>query len=140
MGILGDGARLIGEAWKAPRPGFAESIKQSADAAEAANRMRAGGGVDGLNGVSANPFENLAAMNSMARGSGTVVSVAPTGEELGGAAVYLVVFDVVADGMDAPVRREHRQVISAAALGNFQVGSVMPVRFSPDDPSAFMIG
>lgn len=140
MGILDDAGRLMGEARKAPRPSIAESLKLSADAAEQANRIQAGGGVNGLNGVSANPFDNLNAMNALTRGSGTVVSLDETGEQINGARVYRVVFDVTADGVDAPVRREHRQLIAAAALGIWQPGSVLPVRFDPADESVVMIG
>ena len=87
-----------------------------------------------MNGVSYNPFENMAAMNAGVKGSATVVSLVDTGTKLADTPVYDVTMDVVADGQPG-FRTVHRQVIAAAALGNWQAGKVLPVRFDPNDAS-----
>ncbi|MEO6116713.1 MAG: hypothetical protein ABIP33_10035 [Pseudolysinimonas sp.] len=118
-----------------PRKPFGERIKDAADGAEAAVAMQkaaAAGAPTGANGVSFNPFENMAAMNAGVRGSATVVSMVDTGTKLADTPVYDVTMDVVADGQPG-FRAVHRQVIAAAALGNWQAGKVLPVRFDPND-------
>lgn len=139
MGVFDDLGRLWDASRQQPRPGFAEGLKQAADAAEAANRMRANGGAEGVNGVSFNPFENAAAMATMTRGTGTVVELRDTGEKFDTATIYDVTFDVVADGHPG-FRVVHRQMIAAAALGNWQPGKTLPVRFDPADTSQIIIG
>ncbi len=141
MGVLDDMGRLWDARSDTPRPGFAGSIKQAADAAEAARAMQAAGGVAaaGANGVSANPFENLAAMNSMMRGIGTVTKLADTGGKLDTASIYDVTFDVTSD-THAPFTVVHRQVVATAALNNWQVGKTLPLRFDPADLAQVIIG
>ena len=53
--------------------------------------------------------------------------------------VYDVTLNVVADG-HAPFEVVHRQMIAAAALGNWQVGKMLPVRFDPANPTQVTIG
>lgn len=139
MGVFDDLGRLWDASKQQQRPGFSEGIKQAADAAEAANRMRATGGATGMNGVSFNPFENAAAMNAMSRGTGTVVALTDTGEKFDTTTIYDVTFDVVADGHPG-FRVVHRQMIAAAALGNWQPGKTLPVRFDPANPTQVIIG
>ena len=139
MGVFDDFGRLWDASKQNTRPGFAEGIKQAADAAEAANRMRAAGAPQGVNGVSFNPFENAGAMAAMTRGSGTVVELKDTGERFDTATIYDVTFDVAADGHPG-FRVVHRQLIAAAALGNWQPGAVLPLRFDPKDTSQVVIG
>jgi hypothetical protein len=95
-------------------------------------RAAAAGAPTGANGVSFNPFENMAAMNVGVKGSAAVVSLVDTGSKLADTPVYDVTMDVVADGQPG-FRAVHRQVIAAAALGNWPPGKVVPVRFDPND-------
>ncbi|MES1212207.1 MAG: hypothetical protein ABUT11_01525 [Leifsonia sp.] len=135
MGVLDDMGRLWDASQQMPKQSFADKMKLAADGAEASAAMQkaaAAGAPTGANGVSFNPFENMAAMNAGVRGSATVVSLADTGTKLADTPVYDVTMDVVADGHPG-FRTVHRQVIAAAALGNWQAGKVLPVRFDPDD-------
>jgi hypothetical protein len=141
MGMLDDMGRLWDASQKNARPTFSQGMAASADAAEAANAMRAAmaDGQAGLNGVSANPFENMAAMNTMARGQGTVAKIDDTGQKLDTAGIYDVTMNVTSDEHPA-FTVVHRQAIAAAALGNWQIGKMLPVRFDPAKPTDVMIG
>jgi len=135
MGVLDDMGRIWDASQQMPKQSFADKMKIAAEGAEASAAMQkaaAAGGPTGMNGVGYNPFENMAAMNAGVKGSATVVSLADTGTKLAGASVYDVTMDVVADGQPG-FRTVHRQVIAAAALGNWQAGKVLPVRFDPND-------
>jgi hypothetical protein len=135
MGVLDDMGRIWDASQQMPKQSFADKMKIAAEGAEASAAMQkaaAAGGPTGMNGVGFNPFENMAAMNAGVKGSATVVSLADTGTKLAGASVYDVTMDVVADGQPG-FRTVHRQVIAAAALGNWQAGKVLPVRFDPND-------
>ena len=135
MGVLDDMGRIWDASQQMPKQSFADKMKIAAEGAEASAAMQkaaAAGGPTGMNGVGFNPFENMAAMNAGVKGSATVVSLADTGTKLAGASVYDVTMDVVADGQPG-FRTVHRQVIAAAALGNWQTGKVLPVRFDPND-------
>lgn len=132
MGVLDDMGRIWGASRRMPRTPYGKRISDIADAAELAASMAKAGPLAPVNGVSYNPFENMAAMNAGVRGSGTVAAIADTGEKISGASVFDVTFDVVADGQSG-FRAVHRQLIAAAALGNWQVGKVLPVRFDPTD-------
>ena len=137
MGVLDDMGRLWDASRQMPKKSFSDKMKDAADGAEAAAAMQkaaAAGAPTGLNGVGFNPFENMAAMNAGVRGSGTVAAIADTGQKIAGASVYDITLDVVADGQPG-FRATHRQLIAAAALGNWQVGKVLPVRFDPNDAS-----
>ena len=134
MGVLDDMGRLWDASTQMPRKPFGERISDAAAAAETAAAMAKAGAPAPVNGVSYNPFENMAAMNAGVRGSGTVAAIADTGQKIDGASVYDITLDVVADGQPG-FRAVHRQLIAAAALGNWQVGKVLPVRFDPDDAS-----
>jgi len=62
-------------------------------------------------------------------------SIVDTGRKFDRTSIYDVTLDVVADG-HAPFQVVHRQMIAAAALGNWQPGKVLPVRFAPAAPAA----
>jgi len=135
MGVLDDMGRLWDASQQMPKQSFADKMKLAADGAEASAAMQkaaAEGGPTGMNGVGYNPFENMAAMNAGVKGSATVVSMVDTGTKLADTPVYDVTMDVVADGQPG-FRAVHRQVIAAAALGNWQAGKVLPVHFDPND-------
>jgi len=135
MGVLDDMGRLWDASRDMPKQSFADKMKLAADGAEASAAMQkaaATGGPTGMNGVSYNPFENMAAMNAGVKGSATVVSMVDTGTRIADTPVYDVTMDVVADGQPG-FRAVHRQVIAAAALGNWQAGKVLPVHFDPND-------
>jgi hypothetical protein len=135
MGVLDDMGRLWDASREMPKQSFADKMKLAADGAEASAAMQkaaAAGGPTGMNGVSYNPFENMAAMSAGVKGSATVVSMVDTGTKIADTPVYDVTMDVVADGQPG-FRAVHRQVIAAAALGNWQAGKVLPVRFDPND-------
>ena len=140
MGVLNDVWRLI-KAGGRERANidYAESLRQSADLAEAMAGTNPGG-PGGTHGAAApNPFTNLEFMRQAIPVAGTVVALAPTDQVLGGTPIYAVELDVLRDG--APVyRTTYRTVIAAGALHNWQPGKVLPFRVSPTDPHALMLG
>ena len=144
MGLIEDAGRIWDVSKKNSRPGLVDGIKQAADAAEAAQAMKeqmaANGGVpQGVNGQSFNPFENMQGMAAATRGTGTVTKLVDTKEKFQEASIYDVTFNVVSDS-HAPFDVVHRQMISAAALGNWQVGKTLPVRFDPANLTQVTIG
>jgi len=144
VGLIEDAGRIWDVSKKNTRPGLIDGIKQAADAAEAAQAMKeqmaANGGVpQGVNGQSFNPFENMQAMAAATRGTGTVVKLVDTKEKFQEASIYDVTFNVVSDSHPA-FEVVHRQMISAAALGNWQPGKTLPVRFDPANPTQVTIG
>jgi hypothetical protein len=139
MGVFDDVGRIWDASKNNPRPGLAEGIGMAADAAEAAKAMQAAGVPQGVNGQSFNPFENMQGMAAATRGTGTILKLVDTREKFQEAAIYDVTFNVVSDG-HAPFEVVHRQMISAAALGNWQVGKTLPVRFDPANPTQVTIG
>ncbi|MBX3195784.1 MAG: hypothetical protein KF727_11895 [Microbacteriaceae bacterium] len=144
MGMLDDLGRIWDASKDNPRPGLAEGLSMAADAAEGAQRMReqlaATGGVpQGVNGQSFNPFENMQGMAAATRGTGTVVSIVDTGEKFQEASIYDVTLDVKSD-THPDFQVVHRQMIAAAALGNWQPGKMLPVRFDPANLTQVTIG
>lgn len=144
MGVFDDVGRIWDASKQNPRPGLVEGIAKAADAAEAAAAMQAqinanGGGVPGMNGQSFNPFENMQGMAAATRGTGTVKTIVDTGEKFQEASIYDVTFDVVSDS-HPPFEVTHRQMIAAAALGNWQPGKMLPVRFDPANLTQVTIG
>jgi hypothetical protein len=144
MGVFEDMGRIWDASKNNPRPGMVQGISMAADAAEQAQAMKeamaANGGVpQGVNGQSFNPFENMQGMAAATRGQGTVTKIADTGEKFDTASIYDVTMNVVADG-HAPFEVVHRQMIAAAALGNWQVGKMLPVRFDPANLTQVTIG
>ena len=103
-------------------------------------QMAANGGVpQGVNGQSFNPFENMAGHGGGDARNGHGHEAGDTGEKFDDATIYDVTFDVVSDGHPA-FEVVHRQMISAAALGNWQLGKTLPVRFDPANPTQVTIG
>jgi hypothetical protein len=144
MGVFEDMGRIWDVSKQQKRPGIAEGLAQAADAAEAAQRMQqemaANGGVpQGVNGMSFNPFENMQGMAAATRGSATVVKIEDSGEKFQEASIYNVMLDVTSD-THPPFQVVHKQMIAAAALGNWQPGKVLPVRFDPANTSQVTIG
>ena len=139
MGMFDDVGRIWDASKSNPRPGLADSLKQAADAAEAAKAMQAAGGPVGVNGQSFNPFENMQGMAAATRGSATVAKLEDTGEKFQEASIYAVTLGVTSDTAP-PFQVVHKQMIAAAALGNWQVGKVLPVRFDPANTSQVTIG
>jgi hypothetical protein len=144
MGAFEDMGRIWDVSKKNKRPGLVDGLKQAADAAEGAQAMReqlaATGGVpQGVNGQSFNPFENMQSMAAATTGTGTIAKREDTGEKFDTAKIYDVTFDVVSDTAP-PFQVVHRQMISAAALGNWQPGKTLPVRFDPANTSQITIG
>jgi hypothetical protein len=144
MGAFEDMGRIWDVSKKNKRPGLVEGIKQAADGAEAAQAMKeqlaATGGVpEGVNGQSFNPFENMQGMAAATRGTGTISKLEDTGEKFDTSKIYDVTFDVVSD-TEPPFQVVHRQMISAAALGNWQPGKTLPVRFDPANTSQVTVG
>ena len=139
MGVLDDMGRIWDASKNNPRPGLVQGIGMAADAAEAAKAMQANGVPQGVNGQSFNPFENMQGMAAATRGTGTVAKLTDTGEKFQEASIYDVTLDVVSD-TQAPFQVVHRQMIAAAALGNWQVGKTLPVRFDPANLTQVTIG
>jgi hypothetical protein len=144
MGAFEDVGRIWDASKKNPRPGLIAGLSQAADAAEAAQAMKeqlaASGGVPpGVNGQSFNPFENMQNMAAATRGTGTITKLVDTTEKFQEASIYDVTFNVVSDS-HPPFEVVHRQMISAAALGNWQPGKTLPVRFDPANLSQVTIG
>lgn len=144
MGVFDDVGRIFDASKNSPRPGLVDGIKQAADAAEKAQEMKAnlaatGGVPQGVNGQSFNPFENMQGMAAATRGTGTITKLVDTKEKFQEASIYDVTFNVVSDSHPA-FEVVHRQMISAAALGNWQVGKTLPVRFDPANLTQVTIG
>lgn len=144
MGVFDDVGRIYDASKHNKRPGLIDGIKQAADAAEGAQAMReqmaATGGVpQGVNGQSFNPFENMQGMAAATRGTGTIAKIEDTGEKFETSKIYDVTFDVVSDTAP-PFQVVHRQMISATALGNWQPGKTLPVRFDPANTNQITIG
>lgn len=144
MGAFEDMGRIWDVSKKNKRPGLAEGLSQAADAAENAQAMREqlasiGGVPQGVNGQSFNPFENMQGMAAATSGTGTIAKIEDTGEKFDTAKIYDVTFEVVSDTAP-PFTVVHRQMISAAALGNWQPGKTLPVKFDPANTSQVTIG
>jgi hypothetical protein len=142
MGILDDLGRIADASKDNPRPGLADGLKQAADAAEQARAYREAGttAAAAVGGApSFNPFQNAAAMNSAVRGTGTVKALADSGQKFETTTIYDVTLEVTLDG-EAPYEVVHRQLIAAAAIGNWQPGKTITLRVDPTDKTKVMLG
>lgn len=140
MGVIGDIFRLMrGEVRQSANIDYAANLKHSADLADQFAGADPNQPLGTHGAASANPFTNMTAYGSMLQGSGTVVSLAPTGAEVTGTPVYAVVLDVVVPGRD-PYRTTYQTVLAQAALPKWQPGASYPFRVSPTDPHALMLG
>lgn len=144
MGILDDMGRLFDVAAKQPKqPGFRESVANAADMAEQAQAYKesyeaaAAGGTAGAPGF--NPLLNAAAYSTAKRGSGVVKAIVDTGQKFETTTIYDITLEVTLDG-ESPYEVVHRQMIAAAALGNWQPGKVLPIRVDPNDKTKVMLG
>lgn len=137
MGMLDDLFRL-GKAGmqQSATTDYAANLKASADLAEAYAR----GDLEGTHGsASANPFTNMSMYASMMPGTATVIDLVDTGKRLDVDTIYAVELEVVVPDQP-PYRTIYKTVIAAPALIHWRVGSSMPVRVSPTDPTALMLG
>lgn len=140
MGILDDLGRLVGNGLTTPRPDYAESMKKAADLSDQAKAGTAGAdAMAAAGGYGANPFANLAAMNAAIPGSGVVTALTDTGQKFETTTIYDVGLTVTIDG-EPPFPVVHRQMIAAAALGNWQVGKTISLRVDPKDKTQVMLG
>lgn len=140
MGVFNDLFRLVKAGVKETvNTDYAANLRQSADLAEQFAGVQPGAPTGTHGAAGANPFANMAAYNSMVRGSATVVSITDTGTTLVDTPIYEVVFDMNLPGI-APYRTTYKTVIAAAALPQWQPGCLQTVRASAEDPSAVMLG
>jgi hypothetical protein len=141
MGMLDDYERIKAATAGKPRVGFAQGLHQAADAAEAAQAYKAAAEAaqGAAGGYGANPLANLAAMNAATPASGVVKALVDTGQKFETTTIYDVTLQVTVDGQ-APYEVVHRQMIAAAALGNWQVGKTIGLRVDPNDKTQVMIG
>jgi hypothetical protein len=72
-------------------------------------------------------------------GTATVIALADTGTMLNNAPVMEIDLTVQVPGRE-PYGVKHRQLVSFAALGNFQPGKTFPVHVDQQDPSKIVIG
>ena len=140
MGVFRDLFRLTKAGLEQTvRTDYVGNLRQSADLAEQFAGVQPGD-VTGTHGAAtANPFLNMTRYGSMIQGSGRVVSLADSGGRIGDEVIYAVEFDVTLPGAD-PYRATYKTVIAEAALHGWQPGAVLPVRVSPDDRTAIMLG
>jgi len=111
-----------------PRPSMMEGIRaanEAMDAVQASGMMNPGG--------------SAALYSGGIAGSATIDSLADTGMFVNEAPVLELTMTVTIPGRP-PYPVKHRQLVSHAALGRFQPGSVLPVKVSPQDPNQLMIG
>lgn len=141
MGMLDDFNRIKAATGDKPKVGFRESLSNAADAAEAVKAYQdaAATAQAAAGGYGANPFGNLAAMNAAKPGSGLVKALVDTGQKFETTTIYDVTFEVTVDG-EPPYEVVHRQMIAAAALGNWQPGKVVGLRVDAQDKTQVMLG
>jgi hypothetical protein len=72
-------------------------------------------------------------------GNATVTAISDTGTMMNNAPVMELDLSVTVPGRD-PYPVKHRQIVSAAALNNFQPGKTFSVRVDQQDPSKLIIG
>ena len=116
-----------------PRPSMLEGVRAANEAFDQAQVLQQQAG-----GV-ANPAGQAMLYQTGIQGSATVVSVADTGMFVNEAPVLLLELQVSVPGRE-PYTVTHKQLVSHAALANFQPGKTFPVRVSPQDPTELIIG
>lgn len=136
MGVVNDVFRLMRAGFKqSAQTNYAENLRQSADLAEQFSN-----GIPVTHGAAgANPFANMAAYAGMIQGSGTVRGLRATGQVIAGTSVYLVDFEITLPDR-ASYQAQYQTVIAQAALPNWQPGAMYPLRVSPEDQNAIMLG
>jgi hypothetical protein len=136
MGMFKDFKEIRRRAATQPKLGLRTGMKATIQAMDQADAFTSQLGSEGL---SDDPLANMMALSQGIQGSGEVVATRGTGEETMGTPVYDVDLVVTVTGRE-PYQVTHRQMIAAAALGNWKTGTIYPVRVSPTDPSQVMIG
>jgi hypothetical protein len=142
MGMFKD----MGDAFKVIRSDELKDLKRKADAQPKVSMM------DGLKlanqAVDQAPMwqQQGAMVGGMANtysmgiaGTATVKALADTGTMLNNAPVMDIDLTVQVPGRE-PYDVKHRQLVSFAALGNFQPGKSFPVHVDQQDPSKIVIG
>ena len=145
MGVFDDVGRILDASEGTPKVGLTDGIKNAADAAEQMKLWQQRAAAGAASGATAgapsfNPFENMAAYGNAIPGSGVVTALTDTGQKFETTVIYDVALDVTLnDGTPAyPV--VHRQMIAAAALGNWQPGKVITLRVDPANKTQVMLG
>ncbi|WP_394940664.1 hypothetical protein [Psychromicrobium sp. YIM B11713] len=136
MGVFGDILRLM-KAGQQQRHNtdWRENLRQSADLSE---QLAAQPAVN--HGISAaNPFAAMTLYAGMLQGSGTVLALHRTSQDLLGSPIYTVELELSFPGQPN-YRASYQTMIAEAALHNWKVGAKLPFRVSPDDPNALMLG
>jgi hypothetical protein len=145
MGMFKD----LGDAFKVIKSDELKDLKRKADAQPKVSML------DGLKlanqAVDQAPMwqQQAAEMGAMANGGGTyatgiagqatVNSLADTGTLVNSAPVMELDLTVAVPGRP-PYQVKHRQLVSFAAMGNFQPGKSFPVHVDQQDPSKLVIG
>jgi hypothetical protein len=146
MGMFKD----MGDAFKVLRSDELKDLKRKADAQPKVSMMdglklanqaidqvpmwqQQGAMAQGLTNGVANTYASGIA------GTATVKGLSDTGTQLNGAPVMDIDLTVLVPGRE-PYDVKHRQLVSFAALGNFQPGKTFPVHVDQQDPSKIVIG
>jgi hypothetical protein len=144
MGMFKD----MGDAFKVIRSDDLKELKRRADAQPKVSML------DGIKlanqamdqvpvwqeqGAVAAGLANGAGYASGIAGSATVNALSDTGTMLNNAPVMELDLTVTVPGRE-PYPVKHRQLVSFAALGNFQPGKTFPVHVDQQDPSKLVIG
>lgn len=141
MGLFSDIWRLMRAADRADREEEDDEEEMMRDAAEWAQMYAAGLGQPlGTHGaMTANPYANLAFMNSAIPAAGIVLDLWETEQRLDNVPIYQVALEIRRDDCP-PYQTFYQTVIAAAALPNWQPGKALTFRVSPDDPHSLMLG
>lgn len=118
---------------------YAEMLRQSAHVAEMWAGVSGSQPMGTHGAATANPYANLAFLQSAIPAAGTVIALWQTGQRLGSAPIYQVELEITRDDWP-PYRSYYQTVIAAGALPNWQPGKMLTFRVSPDDPHALMLG
>lgn len=116
-----------------PRPSMLEGVRAANEAFDQAQMLQQQAG-----GV-ADPAGQAMLYQTGIQGSATIVSVSDTGMFVNEAPVLMLELQVSVPGRK-PYTATHKQLVSHAALANFQPGKTFPVRVSPQDPNELIIG
>jgi hypothetical protein len=115
-----------------PRVGMMEGVKMANEAMDQAQTLQqqAGGMMDMSTGT---------LYSTGLQGSATVESLHDTGTFINNSPVMDIEMMVTVPGKE-PYKVTHRQLVSHAALGNFQPGKTFSVRVDQNDPQKLVIG
>ena len=113
-----------------PKVGMMEGVKMANQAMDQAQELQSSGMMDMSTG---------ALYSTGLQGSATVESLSDTGTFINNAPVMDIDLMVTVPGKE-PYKVTHRQLVSHAALGNFQPGKTFSVRVDQNDPQKLVIG